>query len=74
MCLDVDTRPDISFEVILLAQYVENPTNQLWVFVKKVFRDISVTIEIGLTYYRNEPLFAIGYSNSDWGGCATTLK
>ena len=43
MYLAVGTRPDISFAVGRLSQFVDKPTRELWVRVKRVLRYLSGT-------------------------------
>eukprot|EP00171_Calliarthron_tuberculosum_P001876 IDg1876t1 len=74
MYLSVGTRPDITFAVSRLAQYVENPTKQLWTLVKRIFRYISGTRNMGIAFNETEPLAPLGYTDSDWGGCKTSRK
>ncbi len=38
MYLSVGTRPDISFAVTRLAQFIEAPTQTLWIAAKRVLR------------------------------------
>ncbi len=46
----VGTRPDIAFAVGLLAQFLENPGQVHWEAVKRVFRYLSGTKGLMLTY------------------------
>ncbi len=46
MYLAFGTRPDISFAVSRLAQFVKHPTRQLWAAVKRVLRYISGTKDV----------------------------
>ncbi len=65
MYLSVGTRPDISFSVTRLPQFVERPTTQLWAAVKRVLRYISGTRTEGICYNGNASLYPVGYSDSD---------
>ncbi len=69
MHLAVGTRLDISFAVSRLAQYVEHPTEKLWIAIKRVLRYICGTKDTGITYKGSSNLYPVGYSDSDWGGC-----
>lgn len=69
MYLSVGSRPDIAFAVGRLAQFVENPTQPLWVKAKRLLRYISGTRNVGLMYNGHSPLRPVGFSDSDWGGC-----
>ncbi len=67
MYLAVGTRPDIAFAVSRLAQFAEHPTHNLWVAVKRVYRYISGTRDLGIEYSTSESLSPVGFSDSDWG-------
>ncbi len=66
MYLAVGTRPDISFAVSRLGQFVDHPTRQLWVEVKRILRYICGTKDLGITYSSDSRLYPVGYSDSDW--------
>ncbi len=74
MYLAVGTRPDISFAVSRLAQFVQHPTRQLWVAVKRVLRYICGSKDVGLKCSSSTNLSPIGYNDSDWGGCKINRK
>ncbi len=74
MYLAVGTRPDISFAISRLAQYVESPTQKLWVAIKRVLRYICGTKNTGIMYSSSSSLYPVGYSDSDWGGCKLNRK
>lgn len=62
------SRPDLCVAVNLLSQHQSCPTNQHWVYLKRILRYIKGTLDIGLEYRggdREEPLVA--YSDADWG-------
>ena len=46
------TRPDISFDVNLLARYSNAPTRRHWNGVKDIFRYLKGTTDLGLLYTR----------------------
>ena len=74
MYLMVGTRPDIAFAICRLAQYSENPTEEHWIAVKRVFRYIKGTHDYGILYDGNIDLNIYGYSDSDHGGCKNSRK
>ncbi|KAM1230532.1 hypothetical protein ACFX2G_041574 [Malus domestica] len=48
------TRPDISFDVNLLARYSNAPTRRHWIGVKDIFHSLKGTTDLGLFYsYRS---------------------
>ena len=70
----VHTRPDISYAVGVLSRYCSNPGPTHIELVKQIFRYISGTIEIGLTFRADSPDELIGYCDSDWAGLVDGRK
>ena len=61
------TRPDLSFVVSRLSQYLAEPTEEQWVTVKHVLRYLKGTADKGLTFRRStENLGIKAYSDADW--------
>ena len=60
----VATRPDITFAVSALSQFLENPGEVHWQAVKRVFRYLAGTKTHALTY-GNEHHDLIGFTNAD---------
>jgi len=50
MYTSVATRPDISFTVSTLSQFLENPGEAHWEAVKRVFRYLAGMRDLALTY------------------------
>jgi hypothetical protein len=73
----IGTRPDIAFAVQALSQFNLTHTAAHWTAVKRVFRYLKGTMDIGITYggsdgpitQRNyyENLRIEGFSDADWG-------
>lgn len=66
----VQTRPDIAYAVSTLAQYSSNPNQTHWTAVKRIFRYLKGTLNLGIEYSRdarrgNE---LVGYSDADYAG------
>ena len=61
------TRPDLSWIVTKLSQFVVNPTEEHWVAVKHVFRYLQHTLDYAICF-REDPkgLTLTGYSDADW--------
>ena len=70
----VNTRPDISFVVNTLSQYMVEPRRVQWSATKHVLRYIAGTVDYGLDYVRGDGVGLVGYSNSDWVGNASDQK
>lgn len=71
----VCTRPDISYAVSSVAQFMSNPELIHWKAVKRIFRYLKVTLDFGLVFTRvDKPSGLTGYSDADWGGCLDTRR
>ena len=71
MYLMVGTRPYMAFCVGKLSQFVENPTDDHWVAVKRALRYLAGTVNMCIEYsdkHVNNLTSVIGYSDSDWAG------
>ncbi len=64
MYASVATRPDISFAVSTLSQFLENPGEAHWEAVKRIFRYLSGTRGLALTYGRDSHDL-LGYTDAD---------
>ncbi|KAL8224660.1 hypothetical protein R6Q59_000242 [Mikania micrantha] len=62
------TRPDISFAINKLSQFMHNPRQAHWQSLKRVLRYLKGTIHHGLFLHRHSPLTLSAFSDSDWGG------
>jgi hypothetical protein len=70
----VNTRPDIFFPVNTLSQYMFEPRSVHMVGEKHVLRYVVRTVDFGLDYVRGDGVSLVGYTDSDWAGCATDRK
>ena len=61
----VATRPDISFAVSTLSQFLENPGGTHWTAAKRVFKYLKGTRDYKLTLGRNREGL-VGYTDADW--------
>ncbi|MDM1441624.1 reverse transcriptase domain-containing protein, partial [Pseudomonas aeruginosa] len=68
------SRPDIMFSVCLCARFQANPRESHLVAVKRIFRYLAGTCELGLFYPKNAPFNLISYSDADYDGCKTERK
>jgi Reverse transcriptase (RNA-dependent DNA polymerase)/gag-polypeptide of LTR copia-type/Integrase core domain/GAG-pre-integrase domain/Zinc knuckle len=68
MYLSVATRPDISAAVCVLSKYSSDPKAAHWEAVKRVFRYLQATIEVGLEFKFNGELECYGYCDANYGG------
>lgn len=62
------TRPDISFVVNKVCQFLHKPTIIHWTVVKRI-RYLKYTIGIGLKIQRSLSMLVSALSDADWAGC-----
>ena len=70
MYAQVYTRPNITFVVGMLGRYQSNLRMDYWRAIKKVLRYLQGIKDYMLMYKRTDELEMIGYSDSDFVGCA----
>jgi hypothetical protein len=63
------TRPDLSFVVNKVCQFIQNPTDAHWSAVKRILRYIKGTLDHGLQIQRSTSTMILGFSDADWVGC-----
>ncbi|MBW0563824.1 hypothetical protein O181_103539, partial [Austropuccinia psidii MF-1] len=68
------TRPDLSFAVSTLSQYLECPGICHWHAFLHVLRYLKGTQDVGLHYPENLPKGIVAWSNADWGNCRATRR
>uniref|UniRef100_A0A0C9QD48 POLX_0 protein n=1 Tax=Fopius arisanus TaxID=64838 RepID=A0A0C9QD48_9HYME len=67
------SRPDIANTVSRLAQFTNNPSKEHWISVKRVFRYLAGTINLGIVYHKSsKPIVA--YTDADWANCLVNRK
>ncbi|XP_019181984.1 PREDICTED: uncharacterized protein LOC109177137 [Ipomoea nil] len=68
------TRPDLSYAVNRLCQFMHAPTVDHWSLVKRVLRYIKGTIHYGLRLTPSSSTTIHAFSDSDWAGCPIDRK
>ncbi|CAN1157712.1 Retrovirus-related Pol polyprotein from transposon RE1, partial [Linum perenne] len=68
------TRPDISFAVNYLSQFVSKPTNLHMMAASKVVRYIKNDPGKGLFFSASSDFRLHGFSDSDWAGCLDSRR
>ncbi|KAL5782156.1 hypothetical protein ACOSP7_007185 [Xanthoceras sorbifolium] len=63
------TRPDISFTVNKLSQYMATPTEDHWKACKRILRYLKGTISLGLMFTPAPSMHIEVYSDADWASC-----
>jgi histone deacetylase 1/2 len=62
------TRPDISFPVNKVCQFLHSPTTVHWAAVKRILRYIKQDTKIGLKISKSRSVLVTGFSDADWAG------
>nr|GEV17282.1 retrovirus-related Pol polyprotein from transposon TNT 1-94 [Tanacetum cinerariifolium] len=68
------SRPDIVHATCLCARYQAKPTEKHLKEVKRIFRYIRGTINMGLWYTKDSGFELTGFSDADYAGCKDTFK
>lgn len=63
------TRPDISFVVNKVCQFLHSPTIIHWSVVKRILRYFKGTISSGLQIRKSPFLLVSAFADADWAGC-----
>eukprot|EP00253_Pinus_taeda_P035798 PITA_35798 len=62
------TRPDLSFVVGLIAQFMQNPHESHWKEVRRILHYVQGTIQFGIHYNAEASPILVGFTDSDWAG------
>jgi histone deacetylase 1/2 len=62
------TRPDISFSVNKVYQFLHAPTTSYWTVAKRILRYIKGTLKVRLTFQKSSSSLLSAFSNADWAG------
>lgn len=69
MFLTVVSRPDLSYAVNLVSKYTNNHNENHWQAVKRIFRYLVGTVNVGIEYkYSGSLSKLIGFSDADFAG------
>jgi hypothetical protein len=63
------TRPDISFAVNKVCQFMANPTEDHWSAVKRILRYLKHTIHHCIFLHRDTNFNIQAFSDADWASC-----
>lgn len=63
------TRPDISFAVNKVCQFLHAPSITHISAVKRILRYIQGTSNLGLRIWRSKTMIVSAFSDADWAGC-----
>jgi hypothetical protein len=67
-------RPDIQFSMCLCARFQVSPRTSHRQAVKRIFRYLRYTPELGLWYSASSSLSLLGFSDADFAGCRVNRK
>lgn len=62
------TRPDLSFPVNKVCQFLHAPTTEHWKAVKRILRYVRGTLNYGLTISKSSSMSISTFSDADWTG------
>ncbi|CAL1363606.1 unnamed protein product [Linum trigynum] len=68
------SRPDIHYSVCMCARFQSAPKESHLTAIKRIFRYLKGTPELGLWYPKHNNFSLIGYSDSDFAGSLTDRK
>ena len=68
------TRPDISYAVHQVSQYVFAPRSTHYVTVLRILQYLKGTLFHGLFYFAQSPLILRAFSDADWVGNPTDRR
>ena len=63
------TRPDISFSVNKVCQFLHAPTSVHFTAVKRILRYLQATHSHGLKLGKSDSMLVSAYLDADWAGC-----
>ncbi|RVW42968.1 Retrovirus-related Pol polyprotein from transposon RE2 [Vitis vinifera] len=68
------TRPDISFPVSVVSQFLQSPCDSHWDAVIRILRYIKSTPGQGVLYENRGHTQVVGYTDADWAGSPTDRR
>jgi hypothetical protein len=68
------TRPDLSFPINKVCQYLHSPTIVHWTTIKHILGHLKFTLNIGLKLCKSSSLILSAFSDADWAGCSDDHK
>ena len=68
------SRPDIMFATCLCARFQSDPKESHLIAVKRIFRYLKGTPNLGIWYPKDTGFDLIGYTDSDYAGCKIDRK
>ena len=62
------TRPDLSFPVNKVCQFLHSPTTQHWTAVKRILRYVKHTLDVGIKFSKSSSMCVSAFSDAEWAG------
>ncbi|XP_022007623.1 uncharacterized mitochondrial protein AtMg00810-like [Helianthus annuus] len=69
-----NTRPDITFSVNKISQFMERPKQNHWEAGKRILRYIKGTLNHGIVYSKGSKGKLVGFSDNDYAGSVDESK
>ncbi|XP_057755675.1 uncharacterized mitochondrial protein AtMg00810-like [Arachis stenosperma] len=69
-----NTRPDISFAIGKLSQYLDHPTTSHLSAVHRILKYIKASPATGIVFSTTSDLCVIGFADSDWAACPDSRR
>ena len=69
-----NTRPDLTYAVQILSQFMQNPKSSHWKALLHILNYVFTTCGQGIKLKGQDKLILQAYSDSDWGSCVDTRK
>jgi histone deacetylase 1/2 len=63
------TRPDLSFAVNKVCQFLHSPTTVHWEAVKRILRYVQGSIGLGIKIRKSDSMLVSAFSDADWTSC-----
>ena len=68
------TRPDISFAVSIISQFLNSPCESHWDAVTRILRYIKGSPGKGLLYENKGNRDIVAYTDADWAGSPSDIR
>jgi len=68
------SRPDLSYAVGLVSQFMQVPRKPQLDCVRRILRYLSATVDYALLYEADVALAVYGYTDADWAGSASDRR
>ncbi|GJW24992.1 hypothetical protein Tco_0038803 [Tanacetum coccineum] len=70
----IASRPNLVFAICMCARYQAKPTKKHFEAIKRVFRYLKGTINMGLWYPKDNAMSLTAYADADHAGCQDSRR